>query len=688
MNSPDLKKLITAFLLLSVVTTSSVLFFSTFSNTLSSPADVASKKNSEDSALIKENAFANLAQEDPLFSQKNPIENDLLLPSNSSNLTENLIRGLARELVAANPTGPQILRGQQSVLPPNGATLETLLNQNAADVDAKDFQGVLKDEEVKIKANYTPEDITAYFKVTNTILANTVSGPRYKGLENQEPSEGMLLAIGLIFDEATQQLKNLSVPKPLTEFHKKLLVSLINQQNIFEVLGNYQNDPVKTLLVENVADQIIDYDFENFLNESKNIRQIEKAAILKKSFWSPLSFLKNFFSAKTATAADLSGDGGGEETSSSGAAQNVVPTDCNGEKCTEFYAKETGNTSKTLKQKFKEFARKLATEILKNQIIHRLVQQIIKWVQGGGKPQFVTNWKEFLEDTADQAAGSLIQQIYPQLCTSFSPLIRAAILPIKNVPSNQVSCTLDKVVANVTDFYNDFRAGDWIGYTTALRPENNLFGGIVQVSDIVTIEAAKAREAADSDAKASRGYLSPKICVREVPEQRVASDWDPDLNNGAGGLTYTTTPARCDEWEATTPGGLVADVTKKAVADSPLDQIVNVQDLEALVAALVDSFLNKMITSKGGLTGTSNSNNKRTQPGKNSNYDPCDGLKGASYDECQNSLNIGDPPPPKKPKPSNSTSTPPEICTANGDPECSSLSPIDPLYKECIATCY
>src|SRR5437868_4902017 len=48
---------------------------------------------------------------------------------------------------------------------------------------------------------------------------------------------------------------------------------------------------------------------------------------------------------------------------------------------------------------------------LKKQILDRIVDQIITSIQGGGKPQFVTNWQGFLEDAGQGAAGIFAQQL-------------------------------------------------------------------------------------------------------------------------------------------------------------------------------------------------------------------------------------------------------------------------------------
>src|SRR3989344_9438205 len=58
-----------------------------------------------------------------------------------------------------------------------------------------------------------------------------------------------------------------------------------------------------------------------------------------------------------------------------------------------------------------EYVLDLAVEILKKQLLDYIVDQIIQWIQGGGKPQFVTDWDGFLKDAANRATGQFLQEL-------------------------------------------------------------------------------------------------------------------------------------------------------------------------------------------------------------------------------------------------------------------------------------
>jgi hypothetical protein len=226
-------------------------------------------------------------------------------------------------------------------------------------------------------------------------------------------------------------------------------------------------------------------------------------------------------------------------------------------------------------QKILRWIRLLALQFMKDYLIKKLVYQTIRWIQGGGKPQFVTDWKGFLLGAANQAVGNKLYALEPKLCQSFGPLIKIAVLPVDSYGRNAaVQCTLTQVISNVEDFAENFSKGGWVAYGAALKPSNNLFGSIVQVNDILANEAAAAKKAAKSDAKTAKGYKSTKVCVREEEK--------PDGTK------------ICLDEENVTPGAVLSKAVNQALG-APVHRIVNANDITALISALVNAALTKIV---------------------------------------------------------------------------------------------
>src|SRR3989344_1742129 len=89
-------------------------------------------------------------------------------------------------------------------------------------------------------------------------------------------------------------------------------------------------------------------------------------------------------------------------------------------------AVNTGVTAGTVQAEFVEmtwkWAWEVAQEILKKQLLDMMVDQIVRWIQGGGDPKFITNFPAFFRDAIDQAGGKFLQTaIGPQILLPFQP---------------------------------------------------------------------------------------------------------------------------------------------------------------------------------------------------------------------------------------------------------------------------
>jgi hypothetical protein len=173
-----------------------------------------------------------------------------------------------------------------------------------------------------------------------------------------------------------------------------------------------------------------------------------------------------------------------------------------------------------------------------------------------------------------------LTELYPEFCSSFGPLLRISFqgVGLRNPPPP--SCTIDRVVRNVQAFAQRFESGGWIAYSASLDPSSDLFGAAFEASNILSLEAAREREAAKSSGVAAKGFLSTKKCV-EYAEKTVDNDG-----------FYVRGP--CIRWMDTTPGGIIERITEDSFF-APLTRIVNARDLAALAAALIQSGLSKLV---------------------------------------------------------------------------------------------
>jgi|GEM_PF-4017079 len=233
-----------------------------------------------------------------------------------------------------------------------------------------------------------------------------------------------------------------------------------------------------------------------------------------------------------------------------------------------------------------QWAQTFVLATLKKRLLDMLVDQIIQWIQGGGKPQFVTNFGAFFKSAANAAVGDFLTKIgAAELCSPFAFKLQASLFATAGfgqfpVPkfSEQVKCTLEQVLGNVRngahtiqDFFSDFRKGEWAGFNAALEPQNNYIGslliGVKGLEQVSSLQSGLAYV----ESLAGGGFLAAKVCEK-----------DQDGND---------IPETC---QVTTPGKIAGDLTAKAVG-SDIDYIVNTDQLTDYVAAIWDAITNRLI---------------------------------------------------------------------------------------------
>lgn len=286
-------------------------------------------------------------------------------------------------------------------------------------------------------------------------------------------------------------------------------------------------------------------------------------------------------------------------------------------------------------QQVMEWLFKVATEVLKRKLLGMITDQIVNWIQGGGKPQFITDFSGFLKDAADQAAGTFIEAAIPRLCKPFQFNLRLAFTPIEKF--NRVTCTLTGVKENFSNFKEIFKNGDWLTWDDmALKPQNNIYGAYLETWDRFEIEKAQATQSSLAEAQAGRGFLSVRVCkAYKQPE------YNSCLSQGGG--KDGCAKSYCAVWQTQTPGSVIADMATKAVTWE-IDGIISAQDLAPYIAAIANAAINRVME-KGLLEMKSALYGDIELANFGSNAEQiCSGLIGTpAYDNCTAAAQGGAP---------------------------------------------
>ncbi|MBU1137334.1 hypothetical protein KKD72_03150 [Patescibacteria group bacterium] len=226
-------------------------------------------------------------------------------------------------------------------------------------------------------------------------------------------------------------------------------------------------------------------------------------------------------------------------------------------------------------------ATRIAAQVALYQILNMLTNQIIEWIQGGGEPKFITDWGGFLQDAADKAGGKFVSDYLGMgwLCESFDLDIKIALLDVPTF-EDRVKCTLSDMVANISDFANDFNNGGWTGWLSLTEPQNNFYSDYFIAKNEKLKSEAEALQAAIQETSVGSGFLSPKVCVKghvSTGNKETCNDKDSCDDLKQVDVTFV-----CDKEIISTPASVLSEMTNKVV-NQPLELI------QAQMADLADS---------------------------------------------------------------------------------------------------
>lgn len=576
MTSPDLKKLITGFLILSAIVSSSALIAANFASQRAlTPPKAALKSNDQQEKLVPgigDNAFIETPTA-PLAVVNDGGENsagDLPPPPpiDPSNLTESLTGRVIHELITSNPDGPTLIDNKPVLRLQDFENLDKRISEDAVNLNIDELiKTEVPENEIKILSEYGAKDITNYAESVNQILQETVNSEKSRELAKKEVTPESLIAVQLIYSQAARGIKSLAVPQPFAKAHQKLVVMIGNQQKIFDVSGDYQRDPLKSLIVINKAREIINRDLKNLQEENSKVDVSKTISRNGARRW--LSFFASPFSVRKAEA--------------------VI-----GVPVMDFIT-ESQTTAEHLLS-WKDYLEKIATQILKNTLINQLGQQVISWINGGGKPKFITNWKGFLAGAAKDAAGFAIQDATNGTCQIFTRPLRLQLQSAFLTPAPRPICTLEQVVQSVENFYKNFSTGGWLAYSQIVLPSGNYYGSLFEASQRVGLAANQAAAAAKAQGQSDQSLLPTQVCVNyeNIPVLELVN-----------GVPTPTTKRQCSQNESTTPGRAVAGQLDRALGGA-FDNISGANDYIGLIAAVIDSAISRLIASgAGGLANVS-----------------------------------------------------------------------------------
>ncbi|OGY99781.1 MAG: hypothetical protein A2945_02180 [Candidatus Liptonbacteria bacterium RIFCSPLOWO2_01_FULL_52_25] len=563
----DVKKFITGFLILATLTSSLAFLFSNYAPTVALTESEASPGLVfHDPPPLPDNVFVEPVPNIAPHVAGATSENSNLIPAApTSNVTESLARNVLQAIIETNPQGPYDANGEMNITPPD---VQMLLANVPNDPAVKKLK--VPDWETEVKAlplvaleNPTDNDVDhyntalrgifdAYFVQSDIVNFTGQSGTDFDRLSGNLAS-------------ALTAMQGTPVPAQFTAFHRSGMRVLFYMRNALELARGAEADPMQAALVFSVQERAYNRMVSDWSNEYLKVKIF---GLISKNE-PPSGFLATLHAllgVKTAYA--------------------QYPT-------WDFPSSAT--FFKDIADDIKEFIQSTLMMFLKQRVVGRILNDTVSWVQGNGTPLFITNWKGFLKDIADQATGVAIGAILPQACQSFRPLLQIALEgPAWYGEGYFPSCSLDRVLGNVGGFYNDFTAGGFLAYNTSLVGDNNLFAAVLDGRFLVAQEAERAAETAESEAIANEAFKPETECPTGSEE-------------GGGGQCINPDGSVAGDAETLTPGSAVKDQVQNAFR-GPGEAVTNsnvtwASLFQGFVTNVVNSLVRRGISNLRGATG-------------------------------------------------------------------------------------
>lgn len=217
--------------------------------------------------------------------------------------------------------------------------------------------------------------------------------------------------------------------------------------------------------------------------------------------------------------------------------------------------------------------------------LQQITASVVNWINSGfnGQPSFVTNYRQFFTNVADQAAGEFIRGAgLSFLCSPFQNQIRIAIAQ-SYARRNAQSCTISGVIRNLNSFANggQFSQGGWRGLLSFTNtPTNNPFGAYTYgQGELMRVQTGAVAQR-QQDYVIGRGFLSSEKC-------------DTVVVNGA------TQKRNC---RIVTPGSTIAESLNKQLGVGQ-DSLNMAKNFDEIINALITQLMVRAL--QGGLSSLS-----------------------------------------------------------------------------------
>ena len=293
---------------------------------------------------------------------------------------------------------------------------------------------------------------------------------------------------------------------------------------------------------------------------------------------------------------------------------------------------------------------------LKRRFITMLQNDLVNWVQGGGRPRFITNPKKFVQQAADQALVSSLDQFFTQhgkdICSSFRPQLQLLVQQASFVPEFGAKCTLKDINNNLQRFSQNFNDGGWETWISLHQTQNTLPGTYLAGVQTIRAKTTTAGNAVNTQVLAGKGFLDQKLCVKssiitpagasKIDEKEVKrlveedgydeataralavvgnetaykSEYKDYSDKPGGGIPKSQLGKNetCTEEITSTPGSVIGEQISGSLKSTGIDKLINAKEIAEIIDAVIDAGVNRV--AREGLSLVKSGRGSYTKPAR------------------------------------------------------------------------
>ena len=494
---PDVKKLITGFLILAAGASSSAFILSNIGSSSGAVVSPAAEAAPTPSPTLGDNAFV----PEPIQDNAAALTDDTATTTDDdpNNVTNNLADAFVGGIITSNPDGPQQdSSGNVQFVSPDAGTVSDVLqsapglsNMTPPNWDVE--VGVLQNE-VKIVPDST-STIFTYLATLNQINTNELvqSGLSNAAANSNTDTSSIFATAGPHISNMLSDAAALSVPSELVNFHKSYLKMLVYEKNEYLlVAGISQGDPAKTALILQYEQANYNQAIQDFTNQTQTL--LNSIALNNQSPRqnAVTAFVDDIFSIHTAQAQWLTTD----------PLQHVTT-----------WLTSTLGISTQWATYLAGLAQDIVIQIVKNTLMAVVQKKIMVWIQGSGAPRFIQNWGTTLVNAYTAQAISALNGQMACVGPTLAPNLKILLATPRVGSTNSYCSNVFNSLLNAPNFKQlSTRFTNFNDYFALYQPGGNMWGNLISIRDTSVKAGAQSAAAANSQAVAGGGMTGSQRC--------------------------------------------------------------------------------------------------------------------------------------------------------------------------------